>query len=407
MPFTDGTVECVVTNTPRTGNIVVTKKWVVQDSAGNVVETYDIPADASTLPAGLHAQLTLDGQNRAWGANDSRTIGSVVTIDEVATLDGDALPGCSILEPPVLTFEGTVVTFAPTPGEDYGLPFDATVAAGTSRFHITNTIECTQSLSLVKQVDVGAVTADTWTLSATKPDGSAALEGPSGTYSPTTPVTAAVTATVPYALAEAGGPATYVPDGGWVCATSDSEAVAVTDGAVEVPLGADVTCTITNTTALLTVLKHIDGSSDLSPSDWDLTATPDAGVAGLTPTTVPGADGAATDPNAASTFEVRPGHGYSLAEALAAGHEDTAYLQLALQHWDGAEWVDVDADTVSVEAGAHDVYRFVNAGVTAISLPLTGGLGTDLFLALGALGLIAAVALAGWQHRRTTRMRRA
>ena len=53
------------------------------------------------------------------------------------------------------------------------------------------------------------------------------------------------------------------------------------DGTVRVPRGAHVTCTVTNVTATLTLLKHVedaDPDTGLVPAAWTLTATPDGGA---------------------------------------------------------------------------------------------------------------------------------
>ncbi|MEO8906806.1 MAG: LPXTG cell wall anchor domain-containing protein, partial [Microbacteriaceae bacterium] len=393
----------------KSATLKVSKTWVVTDASGTTIGTTHIPAQSGDdpLPDGLSAQLTLTGPgaagatNQAWGtARTGYSAGNTATIDESASVDVSKLPGCTLVTKQVTQSGGVDITAA-------NLPYTPTLVKGENAFGITNTVKCTTTLSLVKDVAFGSAATDLWTLSATKPSDSGALNGPTGKYSAGHPVSGTVTAATAYTLAEAGGPATYVPTAaGWVCKDAGGAAVTNTSSAVKVPLGQTVTCTITNTTAKLTILKHIDGDDSLNANFWNLTASPASGVSGLNPNTVTGAEGNGGDPNTASTFEVRPGHSYTISEALNAAHASVPYLQVGIQKWDGSNWVAVTSDQVSVDAGQQAVYRFVNSPVPTLVLPLTGGVGTDAYLIAGLLALLVAVSLAIWQWRRTVRMGR-
>ncbi len=216
-----------------------------------------------------------------------------------------------------------------------------------------------------------------------------------------------VSADSPYRLAEAGGPASYVQVGGWSCLTETGTVVPVTTaGDVTLPRASSVTCTVTNATASLTLLKNVQNpSTGFQPSTWNLTATP-ATFTGLGATTVRGADFAASG-NPANTFDVRPGHAYTLSESLAQSGTRLAYQQLRLERRqpDGT-WTTVASPTITAPtAGQTAVYRFVNAPVQPTALPRTGGPSTDAFLFGGSALLGLAFVLALWHGRPSARRR--
>ncbi|KAA9088994.1 DUF7933 domain-containing protein [Microbacterium radiodurans] len=249
-------------------------------------------------------------------------------------------------------------------------------------------------LTLVKEVSFGSALPSDWVLSATAPTG--ALPGPSGRSG--TPQASAINVTpgVPYRLSEAGGSLTYVQTGAWQCRTDAGTAVAVTAaGDVTLPQGATVTCAVTNATASVTLLKQVtQPGPGFQPANWTVTATPAAFAGGPLPTqSRPGAAYVASG-NPASTFEVRPGHTYTLSEAPTTPGSRLAYQTLRLERLQGTTWVSVPSATISAPAaGQNAVYRFVNAPVQPTTLPLTGGMSSDAFLISG--GAILAIVLAG------------
>jgi LPXTG-motif cell wall-anchored protein len=257
------------------------------------------------------------------------------------------------------------------------------------------------SLTLVKTVSSGSVPATDWTLSATAPTG--ALAGPTGRTATAATTNVPVSPARPYRLAETGTNAAYVQVGAWRCLESTGAEVVVTAaGDVTLRTGTAVTCTVTNATATLTLLKDVTAPSPgFVPSTWTVTATP----AALTGATLPTQSrvGAAYDAvagNAASTFEVRPGHGYTLSEAPTVPGTRLAYLTLRLERLDGSTWTPVIGRSVTAPAaGQSAVYRFVNAPVVGPTLPLTGGVGADAFVIAG--GILLALTVAGALiHRR-------
>lgn len=160
--------------------------------------------------------------------------------------------------------------------------------------------------------------------------------------------------------------------------------------------------TITNTvecTTVLTLLKFIDDSNggSLVPGDFTLTATPEVGNA-------LNFDGANTV-TAANTKPVVASVNHALSES--SHNNKLAYLQLSLQRYIGnfdAEgaladpdaWEDAAATNVSVATGHHEVYRFVNASVPTMTLPLTGGTGSIAYLMVGGGILLLALLVTAW-----------
>jgi LPXTG-motif cell wall-anchored protein len=264
-----------------------------------------------------------------------------------------------------------------------------------------STVECAftnrpiASLTLVKVVAFGSAVPNDWVLSATGPTGAPA--GPAGRSATTQTTNVTVGAGVAYRLAETGGPSTYVQSGAWQCVDNAGRAVPVsTSGDVTAARGTAVTCTVTNATAALTLLKQVESPRPgFQAADWRVTATPAPLAGGTLPTqTRPGAE-YAPGGNAANTFEVRPGHSYTLSEAAADPTRPLAYRQLRLERLTGTTWTPVSSSTISAPAaGQTAIYRFVNAPVTPTTLPLTGGASTDAFLIAGGSVMLLAVFLA-------------
>jgi len=268
---------------------------------------------------------------------------------------------------------------------------------------IYNRETTTQQLTLVKAVSFGTKATTSWTLSATAPTGSAALAGPTGTHSTTTAVTGEVSANIAYTLAESGGPATYQQVGAWACVLTDapSTAVAVTSSQVTMPAGDDVTCTVTNATAALTLLTHVvDGDGSVVASDWALTATP-ATMTGLAAVNVAGAEYAAAG-NPSSTFEVRPGHSYTFTDALVDPATPLAYrlIRIELRNPNGS-WSPIAGNQITAPAaGQTATYRFVHELIPPVVLPLTGGASSDRYFIAGGIILIVALGTSGFSRRR-------
>lgn len=381
------TVDDPVITPVSVATVSVTKAWVVDG----------VPYANGSQPAGLSAQLLLGGPGTAgptpqgWGVPRTGYVpGSTATVSETVSLG--SYSACDTTA--VITRINGAAMNVPLTSAGYGV----TVTAPTTAVEVTNTVTCEQNLTLVKVVAHGDEPTSTWMLDADGPAG--ALAGPAGTHSPSSPVTAPVTSGVPYALAESGGPDTYVAVGDWSCTLTDDvgTVVPVAQGAVTVPRGRDVTCTVTNATASLTLLKHVlDPVPGFQADAWELTATPAALVGGFLPTET--RTGAETDVAGANTFEVRPGHEYTLSEASIA--QTLAYRQVGLERFDGTNWVPVASGTITAPAaGETATYRFVNAQIPPVTLPLTGGVAADAILIAGAAVIALSAVGALWTIRR-------
>lgn len=402
-------VTCTFTNTPKISTLAVAKVWKVNGT------TYQ----EGSQPDGLSAQLTeaVDGgaaQDQDWGATRTGlSSGQLVELDESTDI-AESMPGCRLDSQQVTSVNGT------TTSDD--VPEQIRVKAGANTATVTNTVTCTTSLTLVKDVRGGAAEPGDWTLEALPGDGDAVVSGTSGVTS------TGVTAGTRLQLAERDGDDRYVQDdrrtdaertasprssGSWTCAAVDADGDAVdgvitarmgTDGTVTPALGSKITCTAVNRTATLTVLKsveNVNGTGTAEPGDWMLqAAASDAGDLDLPGLDVAGAGTAST----ANTFQVRPGQDYALSEHDGPG----GYLQVALQRFTGtdassasqtadeANWEDVDdSEPVRVAADATAVYRFVNRDAPSFALPLTGGAGSGPYWIGGAvvvlIGLVIAI----------------
>ena len=200
-----------------------------------------------------------------------------------------------------------------------------TVALGASvTCTITNT-DNTPKLKLVKNVtnnDGGGAVADDWTLSAAADAPNAGRNfsnlGGSGVFQD-------VFAGSAYALSENPNPGTgFSSSGEWSC---DGGTMSAGNTVVTVPLGAQVTCTITNTdnTPQLRLVKSVvnnDGGTKVA-DEWTLSAAADAPKAGRN----------FSDAGGSGTFQdVFAGAEYALSETPNAG---TGYSTTGVWSCDG------------------------------------------------------------------------
>ena len=262
-------VTCTVYNRAPNppASIVVNKQWAITDTTSGVTTTY---ADG-TQPTDLQAALTLAGTPQPFGSERTGLAqGDTVAIAETVT---NGLRGC-MLGTPTLVRVGNATNL--------GIPYTATLTAGTNAFTLTNPVTCTTRLTLVKTVSSGPALPTAWTLSATAPAGAAA--GPTGT----TGVSALVTPGARYTLAESGGDPRYVQRAGanavpipgstvsWQCVEIDANGNVIPgfadglNGGVIVFIGLSVRCTAVNDTARLTLIKQVinDNGGTAVPGDW-------------------------------------------------------------------------------------------------------------------------------------------
>lgn len=360
-------ISCIVYNRPPQplSDITVDKTWVVNGT------TY--PEGAQ--PAGINAQLSLTGPGSAgatpqdWGVTRTGyTRAETATISESMDID---LPLCRLDSSRVTALNGAPV--------DLALPSAAVLDRAHVTAMVTNTVTCRSLLSLVKKVEGGDADPALWTLTAHAPDG--ALPGPAGATGSPGATDVDVTPDVPYQLSEDSPDPRYLQEdhrtdlemfalatGSMSCVEIDAQRRTLTgladgiNGGVTVPLGTRVQCTATNQTAQVTLLKEVRNThgGTATPADWQLTATPNAGVAGLEPTSVAGADTIAE----VNTFILRPDHLHTLTEAS----EVTGYTNTALECRDlertGSAYARV-LGSVTVPVMDWQVCRFVNADVPA------------------------------------------
>lgn len=407
MPSRGGVnVVCTFFNSPRPASTVTLTKQVIDPATGTPRPaagwTLGTAASATTgtatvLPSEAPRQQTDAAGTASWlvlfGSTASRA--TLVITEEQQTGHVFAGGSCTV------NGVATPVTFTTAGG---------VVSGSIAGVASASTIACTlvnrpvAALTLVAAVSFGSASVTDWQLSASGPSG--ALPGPSGRSGGATASAVPVTPGVPYRLAQSGGQLSYVQAGPWRCVDGAGQAVPVSAaGDVTLVTGSTVTCTVTFATSAITLLKQVQSPQPgFQPSDWTLTATPAPLAAGSLPTqSRPGAD-AAPGGNAASTVEVRPGHGYTLSEAPARAGSRLAYRTIRLERLDGGTWTEVPSARVTApSAGETAVYRFVNAPVQPTALPLTGGTSADAFLIAGggllALALLAAAGYA-WRRRR-------
>ncbi|MFP7762006.1 hypothetical protein [Marisediminicola sp. LYQ85] len=398
-------VNCTYFNSPRPASTVrITKTiqefsgltrpgadWTVGTSATATVGT------ATVLPSEAPRQQTNAAGQATWSVLfGSEAARATVTVSEVQQTGFAFVSGSC-------TVNGTAraVTFTQS---------GTLVSASLTGIASASAVECTfvnrptSSLTLVKSVAFGSALPSDWTLTATGPTG--ALPGPSGRSGTAAASGVPVTPGATYRLSESGGPLTYVQTGSWQCRTATGGTVAVSAaGDITPPAGATVTCTVTNSTASITLVKQVvQPRTGFQVSDWRLTATPGPVSGGTLPTENRiGAEYSASG-NPSNTFEVRPGHNYTLTEAATDPTRRIAYQELRLERLTGSTWTTVTSRTITAPAaGQTAVYRFVNAPVAPTTLPLTGGASADAYLIGGGVVLTAALGLVWWHSRRRMR----
>ncbi|MBB5867002.1 hypothetical protein F4553_000381 [Allocatelliglobosispora scoriae] len=291
-------VTCTVYNrtTIPPASVQVNKVWSINGTS------YNEPAQ----PSEFQSALELTGQTvPTWGqvyagyqAGDSVTIGETVNQDLLP-------PGCTN-----------------TPSGDLGAK---TLAAGTNTYTVTNTVVCTTSLKLLKEIvnPYGPPQSplDAWTLMA-YPTGSntpaiTGTTGISGTVTANSRYALGETAVAGYVQERAPGSVINPPSTGtWHCVLRLRDGTLGPEydglnGGVTVQLGQQAECTAKNIAqkAKLTLKKTVDNThgGTAVPTDWLLEAAPQPG----NPDAVlisgrdgqPAVTGAAMIPNLAYTLD--------------------------------------------------------------------------------------------------------
>jgi LPXTG-motif cell wall-anchored protein len=184
-----------------------------------------------------------------------------------------------------------------------------------------------------------------------------------------------------YTLSESGGPTGYEQDGAWDCGSAT-----MSDTTVTLKPGDDVTCTVTNVAKQGAVTwKKEDGSGNaLTGSEWTLTppSGSDVTVADCVADSAAACDGPDKDPKGGQFSMTGLAWGqYVLVESKApAGY----VLDSTTKHK-----FTVDGKNLSLDLGS-----IKNEQAKAVTLPLTGGTGTDIFVISGGVLLVGGAAAA-------------
>lgn len=183
-------VNCAFINTNTAATVVVEKKWIVDGKR----------YDNGQQPAGIFAALTLTGPDGGgaptpeWATLRSGYFaGNTVTIGETTSID--ASMACKVIESQVTLANGST-----TSGK---VPFAAVLAPGANSYTVTNTVDCTTVLTLLKFIDDsngGGLVPGDFTLTAKPTDGEPWDVAGANTVAETN--TKSVTAGLNYALSE-------------------------------------------------------------------------------------------------------------------------------------------------------------------------------------------------------------
>lgn len=398
-------------------SVAVDKNWVI-----NGTEYQD-----GDQPEGLDAELLLSdprsssGETReaSWDrAYEGYTAGDQIRLDENLNIS-ESRPGCRLDKSEISAINQEELD-SPIPVAEGGYRSDA-LAAGLTRFTVTNTLTCEQSLTLDIDVEGGNATSADWELTAysTPEDpsrGKPVFTGTGGNAKH------AVSPGQTFQLAAAKGPRVYVQDqrsassrsplatGSWRClqtgVSGEGASIGGSDGTIKVPLGAAVNCTATTRTAGATLLKHVvnEHGGTISAEDFELGAESELDGTALVAGPVAGSE----TENGNSSLLVRPGQRYVVKEnSLNANLAfQTGELQRytgvpdadgQVDHADDALWETLPDGEFVVAAEGHEIYRLVSYDVAPSVLPQTGGIGTLPYLLGGAvliaLGGLAAIKL--------------
>ncbi|NYF11612.1 putative repeat protein (TIGR01451 family) [Leifsonia sp. AK011] len=235
-------IACAVTNQQVQASVKVDKNWVVNGT------TY---ANGSQIPSSLAAQLSLGGSTQAWSTpKEGILVGGTTSIKETVTGKPSL---CTVTSQ---RLDGPGATNVDLSGDkSFTTP---ALPAGLTTYTLTNTVDCTSELKLVKQVindNGGTATAANWTLSYGQ---NSVASGTTSTVAPGT-----------YALAESTV-AGYQPRA--VNPIVCSEGLSGTS--VTVPIATTVTCTFYNddVAPTLKLEKIVSGADGISPTNWTLSA---------------------------------------------------------------------------------------------------------------------------------------
>jgi len=370
IPATGQEILCRIVNSPRSAAVTVNKTWVVDGTSyANGQQPAGISATPSLTPAGTGTGSVAWGQRRT-----GFTLGQNVGIGETTVIDPNAFPGCTLSS---ATISGPGVNGT----QAIGQPTTVKLPGTENVYQVTNTVTC-QSLTVIKNVK----NTHGGTRSAT--DWNGHLKATQGQN----------------VLSYNTGQKRYVATGSWVISedllagyeqagiTCQGGTLAADGKTVSVAAGVNVTCTITNQdqAGSVTWKKADESGRALAGSVWTLTGPGGATqeVTDCVAASAASCTGADKDP-AAGAFSLAGLNlgDYTLVEKSApAGYVlDTTPHRFTLTS-DRKDFAFTTA--------------FKNVQRAAVTLPLTGGTGSDLFTLGGLAVLLGAGATAFVLHRR-------
>lgn len=370
IPVTGQEILCRIVNSPRSAAVTVNKTWVVDGkSYADGQQPAGISATPSLTPGGTGTGSVTWGQRRT-----GFTIGQSVGIGETTVIDPNAFPGCTLSS---ATISGPGVNGT----QAIGQPTTVKLPGTENVYQVTNTVTC-QTLTVIKNVQNthgGTRTATDWNGHLKATQGQNVLSYNTGQKR--------YVATGSYVISEdllAG----YAQAG----ITCQGGTLAADGKTVSVAAGANVTCTITNQdqAGSVTWKKADESGRALAGSVWTLTG-PGGATQEITDCVAASAascTGADKDP-AAGAFNLAGLNlgDYTLVEKSApAGYVlDTTPHRFTLTS-DRKDFAFTTA--------------FKNVQRAAVTLPLTGGTGSDLFTLGGLAVLLGAGVTAVVLHRR-------
>lgn len=303
-------ITCTIVNVAVPATVEVDKYWVVNGGE---------PMLEGTEPDHLEldAQLLVNGNEHDWDAILGGFLrGAPLSLDEEVMIGNDL---CRATDATLVEANGSAM--------DEDLPYDTAVLGGPNHYTITNEVTCHAGLTLLKVVDNGDADPTAWSLTATRGDASSlAFAGGS------TPATGTVTAEAPYTLAENDADDRYIQVGAWEC----TEYAELAGDVVEVAAGREATCTVTNATGELTLVKVVE-----NPNGG--TATADDFTLHAGDQTVPSGETIFVDPEATFDLSETGGpEGYTL-ESIVCGNEETDSVQVPAGEAVTCTFTNVDA----------------------------------------------------------------
>lgn len=380
------TVNCVFTNTPLLATVTVNK--TVLDINGQNPQ----PGSGWTLGAATTATTGTATSTPTATTQTADAAGNARWTVRLGSADARATVTVSETMKSGFSFVSGQCVVTPRTGAQRTVTLPNAQGAGVTGVAPGDTVNCTitnkpssGTLTLQKKVVNaygGTSVVSDWTLTATGPQ---TITGK--TTAPA--VTKAVVTPGSYALSESGGPAGYAASA-WSCVGGTLSGSSVT-----VPADTDVTCTITNSDkpGSVTWTKTAKGNGDLlGGSEWTIT-----GPGFSAPNNV--VKDCVVAPCTGPDKDARPG--VFRLDGLPLG------TYTATETRAPAGYIAAGSFTFTVTAAnagtTQDLGAQVNEQQPGVVVPLTGGMGSDMFLLGGGAILFIALTLFGIHRLRRTR----